>query len=159
MLQIQTEEDYQAIVEEFSDMIYRTAYQNLMNVADAEDVVQDVFIRLLRHRKKSFTDREHLKAWLLRVAVNRCRDYRRFVLHRNETLLQEVPETEAPQANHLFEEIAGLPKDDRTIVYLHYYEGYSIKEIAKILGKNPNTVSSKLTRARNKLRTMLEESY
>ena len=157
MLQIQTEEDYKVIVEEFSDMIYRTAYQNLMNVADAEDVVQDVFIRLLRHRKKSFTDREHLKAWLLRVTVNRCRDYRRFVLHRKETLLQEVPESEAPQANHLYEEIAELSKDDRTIVYLHYYEGYSIKEIAKIMGKNSNTVSSKLTRARKKLRTMLEK--
>lgn len=62
MLQIQTEKDYQAVVEEFSDMIYRTAYQNLMNAADAEDVVQDVFIRLLGHRKKGFTDREHLKA-------------------------------------------------------------------------------------------------
>lgn len=159
MLQIQTEKDYQAVVEEFSDMIYRTAYQNLMNAADAEDVVQDVFIRLLGHRKKGFTDREHLKAWLLRVTINRCRDYRRFVLRRKETELPEFLETHIQaETGRLSEEIEGLPVEDRTIVYLHYYEGYSIKEIAKIMRKNSNTVSSKLTRARKKLKAMLEEA-
>jgi len=159
VLQIQTEKDYQMVVEDFSDMIYRTAYQNLMNTADAEDVVQDVFIRLLRNRKKKFTDKEHLKAWLLRVTINRCRDYRRFVLRRKETELTEFPETQMrEETGRLSEEIEGLPQEDRTIVYLHYYEGYSIKEIAKIMGKNSNTVSSKLARARKKLRAMLEEA-
>lgn len=110
MLQIQTEKDYQMVVEDFSDMIYRTAYQNLMNTADAEDVVQDVFIRLLRNRKKKFTDKEHLKAWLLRVTINRCRDYRRFVLRRKETELTEFPETQMrEETGRLSEEIEGLP--------------------------------------------------
>lgn len=158
MLQIQTEEDYTAVVEEFSDMIYRTAYQSLMNTADAEDVVQDVFIRLLRNRNKRFADKEHLKAWLLRVTVNRSRDYRRFMLRRNETGLTELPELKTQQTDSLLEEIAALPSMDRMIVYLHYYEGYSIKEISKILKKNQNTVSSKLTRARKKLKTMLDMS-
>lgn len=157
MLYIQTEKDYQAVVEEFSDMIYRTAYQNLMNTADAEDVVQDVFIRLLRHRKKRFADKEHLRAWLLRVTINRSRDYRRFVLRRKETEIPESLETHT-ETESLLEEIEELPEEDRTIVYLHYYEGYSIKEIAKIMGKNSNTVSSKLTRARKKLKTMLDMS-
>lgn len=157
MLYIQTEKDYQAVVEEFSDMIYRTAYQNLMNTADAEDVVQDVFIRLLRHRKKRFADKEHLRAWLLRVIINRSRDYRRFVLRRIETEIPESLETHT-ETESLLEEIEELPEEDRTIVYLHYYERYSIKEIAKIMGKNSNTVSSKLTRARKKLKTMLDMS-
>ncbi len=158
MVQVQSEEDYTVIVDKFSDMIYRIAYQNLMNVADAEDVVQDVFIRLLRHRRKRFDDEEHLKAWLIRVTINRCRDYRRFVLHRNETALTELPMEQEVQSNQLYEEIASLPREDRVIVYLHYYEGYSIKEIGKILGKSPNTVGSRLTRARKKLRAMLREA-
>lgn len=158
MVQVQSEEDYTVIVEEFSDMIYRIAYQNLLNVADAEDVTQDVFIRLLRNRSKTFSDKEHVKAWLIRVTVNRCRDYRRFVLHRNETVLEEQTDAREAQTDWLWEEIAQLPKLDRTIVYLHYYEGYSIKEIGQILGKNANTVSSRLTRARKRLRAMLKEA-
>lgn len=158
MVQVQSEADYTVIVEKFSDMIYRIAYQNLMNAADAEDVTQDVFIRLLRNRAKSFEDQEHLKAWLIRVTVNRCRDYRRFVLRRNETALEEHEDVCEAEQGSLWEEIAGLPREDRTIVYLHYYEGYCIKEIGKILGKNANTVSSRLTRARKKLRMMLKEA-
>lgn len=158
MVQVQSEADYTAIVEKFSDMIYRIAYQNLMNVADAEDVTQDVFIRLLKNKKKCFEDQEHLKAWLIRVTVNRCRDYRRFTLHRRETVLEGHEETEEVPENRIWEEIAELPREDCTLIYLHYYEGYSIKEIGKILGKNANTVSSRLTRIRKKLRTMLKEA-
>lgn len=121
-------------------------------------MVQDVFIRLLRYRSKCFDDREHLKAWLIRVTINRCRDYRRFALHRNETTLVELPEQQEVQSSQLYEEIASLLREDRVIMYLHYYEGYSIKEIGKILGKSPNTVGSRLTRAKSKLRAMLQEA-
>lgn len=158
MVQIQSEADYTAVVESFSDMVYRLACQNLMNTADAEDVAQDVFIRLLKNRRKCFEDREHLKAWLIRVTVNRCRDYRRFALHRRETVLEDCDLSGEMQDNRIWEEIAGLLPEERTLVYLHYYEGYSIREIGEIIGRNTNTVSSKLTRVRKKLRMMLKEA-
>ena len=73
-----TRDDYNKVVEEFSDMIFRIAYQNLCNIADAEDVVQEVFISLLKSKSKIFNDSEHLKSWLIRVTINKCLDVRRF---------------------------------------------------------------------------------
>ena len=72
-----TRDDYNKVVEEFSDMIFRIAYQNLCNIADAEDVVQEVFISLLKSKSKIFNDSEHLKSWLIRVTINKCLDVRR----------------------------------------------------------------------------------
>lgn len=158
MVQVRSQEDYTAVVEQFSNLVYRIAYQNLMNVADAEDVVQDVFLRLLKHRDKSFADSEHLKAWLIRVTVNRCRDYSRFALRRRETELNEELAANEEEQNPLLEEIAKLKRDERTVLYLHYYEGYSTREIAEILGKSVNTVGSRLTRAREKLKMELKEA-
>lgn len=73
-----TRDDYNKGVEEFSDMIFRIVYQNLCNIADAEDVVQEVFISLLKSKSKIFNDSEHLKSWLIRVTINKCLDVRRF---------------------------------------------------------------------------------
>ncbi|MBP3206528.1 MAG: sigma-70 family RNA polymerase sigma factor [Lachnospiraceae bacterium] len=156
------ERSYIMIVEEFSNLVYRIAYQNLMNVADAEDAVQEVFLKLLQH-KGEFTDKEHVKAWLLRVAVNQCRDARRRQFRKRESsyasLEQFDKEVPMQEEAYVLSELQKLPETDRNIVYLHYYEGYSLRDIASIIGKSPNAVNVRLVRARKKLKDILEEGF
>lgn len=143
------------IVRTYSGMIYRIAYQNLQIKCDAEDVVQEVLIKVLKG--PAFTEERALKAWLIRVTVNHCRNVTRYYSrHRTEPL----PETEAagaPEDRRLLEELARLSADERNMIYLHYYEGYTAKEIGEMLDKKENTVSSRIRRARKKLKFMLEE--
>ncbi|MGN0482572.1 MAG: RNA polymerase sigma factor [Lachnospiraceae bacterium] len=158
MLNLQKEEEYTRVVEQFSDMIFRIAYQNLFQKHDAEDVVQDVFLKLLKC-KKIFQDEEHLKSWLIRVTINQCLDYKRSKFYQTTVSLEDFDVPYEPQERCLLEELSQLPADERNILYLYYYEGYTIKEIAKILGKLQNTVNSKLTRSRKKLRKIMEADY
>ncbi|WP_343208358.1 RNA polymerase sigma factor [Anaerolentibacter hominis] len=143
------------VVEEYSDMIFRIAYQNLRSKADAEDITQDVFLRLMQ--EPEFEKMEYLKAWLIRVAVNRCRDHRKSAWFRKTEPLEEIGIADGDPEQSVWSELWKLPAADRTVVYLHYYEGYSIREIAKILDQKENTVGSRLTRARKKLKDILLE--
>lgn len=145
---------YNQVVEEFSDMIFRIAYQNLCNYTDAEDVVQEVFLSLLKS-SKSFESKEHLKAWLIKVTVNKCIDIRKSFFRKNTVPLDDQIISYTDKESSVMEEIFKLPKDYRNIIYLYYYEGYTVKEIAEILGKNQNTVNSKLQRGRKKLKNLL----
>lgn len=159
MLNIKTEEEYITIVEMFSDMIFRIAYQNLFDTHDAEDVVQDVFLKLLKQKKKCFHDYEHLKSWLIRVTINQCLDYKKSFFRKNTVPLEDFDISYEPEEKEIMEELYQLPKDYRNILYLYYYEEYSIKEIAEILGKNQNTVNSKLSRGRNRLKKIMEAEH
>ena len=159
MLHIETEEEYVQIVEKFSDMIFRIAYQNLFHICDAEDVVQDVFLKLLKQKDKCFNDYEHLKSWLIRVTINQCLDYKKSFFRKNTVPLEDLEIPYEQEERGILEELYRLPKDYRNILYLYYYEEYTIKEIAEILGKKQNTVNSKLTRGRNKLRKIMEDDH
>lgn len=155
MLNIQTEKQYREIVEKYSDMIYRIAYQRVLNQYDAEDIVQEVFVKLLCN-KNYFRDGEHVKAWQIRVTVNLCVNYKK-KLARQKTISAsqlEIPFTEPER--EILEELYLLSDEDRIILYLYYYEEYKIREIAKILRQKQNTINSKLTRARNKLKKIME---
>ena len=118
--------------------------------------MQDVFIDLLT-KCPCPDDPEHLKAWLIRVTINKCRSLHRLAWHRKSVPLEECAELAQPEQSSVMEEIWQLPETMRNVIYLYYYEDYTIAEIAKILGKNANTVSSTLQRARRKLRDILEE--
>lgn len=159
MLNIKTEEEYNKIVDMFSDMMFRIAYQNLFHVNDAEDAVQDVFVKLLRKRDPYFRDYEHLKSWLIRVTINQCLDYKKSFFRKNTVSFENLEILYEPEEQEIMEELYQLPEDTRTILYLHYYEGYTIKEIAKLLGKKQNTVNSKLTRGRKQLKKLLEVNH
>lgn len=159
MRNIKTEEEYEVVVDTYSDMIFRIAYQNLFSIDDAQDVVQDVFLKLLRQKENCFHDEEHLKAWLIRVTINQCLDYRKSFFRRNTVALDNLEIPWEREECQIMEELSLLPKDERNVLYLHYYEGYTIKEIAAILGKKQNTVNSKLTRGRNRLKKFLEVEY
>ena len=158
MLNIQKEEQYNRIVEKYSDMIFRIAYQYFYNKYDAEDVTQDVFLKLL-YKKAFFKDEEHIKSWLIRVTINQCLDYKKSLARREMVSIDnlEIPFTQEERG--IIEELYLLKEEERNILYLYYYEGYKIKEISHILKQKQNTINSKLTRARKKLKEIMEVEH
>ena len=149
MLNIQTEQQYNEIVENYSDMIFRIAYQYLFNKYDAEDIVQEVFVKLLTKRV-IFKDEEHIKS---------CLDYKKSLTKKNTVPIENMEIPFEQKEGEILKELQLLKEDERNVLYLYYYEGYKIKEIAKILKQKQNTINSKLTRARKKLKEIMEVEY
>ena len=136
-----------ALAEQYAGMLYRLAYARTGSRADAEDVMQEVFVRLLRARPE-FRDEEHAKAWLLRVGARCAADVLRAPWRRREGPLDDgLP---AP------EPVLALPAQYRMAVHLYYYEELSVAEIAAVLGKSEGAVKSRLFRARALLRRYLK---
>ena len=148
--------DLQRMVETYSPMLLRAALTRVSTPADAEDAVQDVFLRVLTHAPR-FRDREHEKAWLLRSALNRASDLRR--RRRDDAPLDEVQDAaaESPDYGPLLSAVRSLPEAYSAVIHLYYYEGYSIKEIARLLALPVPTVGTRLARGRDRLREMLKE--
>ena len=137
--------------------VYRLALCRLQNTADAEDVYQDVFLRFFQQEAADW-DGERTKAWLLRATVNRCADVHRFRLRRPVLALEDIPELARPaddSAAELWDTVARLPEKLRTVVHLHYAEGYATEEIAALLGVPAATVRTRLHRARRQLKDLL----
>ena len=147
---------FHEVVENYSDTLIRVAFQNTKTISDAEDIVQEVYMKLIKHHQR-FQSMEHLKAWLIRVTINKCKDHFKSAWFRKTTALTEKMTFFAKEENELMDELFELEPEDRNIIYLYYYEGYSIKEISSIVNKNQNTISSRLQRARTKLKLLLEE--
>jgi len=144
------------IVETYSDMLMRIALNRMPGIAAAEDVVQSTFERLIR-KKPRFESREHEKAWLIRTAIGICIDESRKASHRmNVPLNEEIAAAYSQDSFELLETIRTLPEKDRDAVYLYYYEEYTTRDIAAILGEREGTTRSRLSRARQKLRTIME---
>lgn len=143
----------------YGDLVLRTAYCCTGNYSEAEDITQDVFLAL-HENQPEFRDEEHMKAYLLRAAVNRGKNYRKSWKQNKRVELEDVPEPLQEEAAYrdsgLKAQVLSLPKQYAAVLYLHYYEGYTIKEIAAILGKRENTIGSQLRRGREKLRLELE---
>ena len=150
-------EDPGAVAEEYGPMVYHLAYARTGSRADAEDVVQEVFVKLLRARP-IFRDKAHCRAWLLRVACNCANDLFRLPWRRREEPLSDALSTpEAPEESGVLEAVLALPEKYRLVVHLYYYEDLSTAEIAKIIGRSEGAVKSRLFRARDMLRGMLGE--
>lgn len=142
---------------QYTDMVYRIALNNTRNTADAQDVTQEAFTRLLESTK-GFKDSKHLKAWLIRVTINICHDeYER--KQRFSAQDYEASEESVFNESPVLEAVNSLPENYRNAIYLHYYEGYTAKEIGKILGTKENTVLSWLSRARQKLKEELSGGF
>ena len=156
MTQTITEDELRRVVKAYSDMLLRVAMTRVPTPADAEDVVQDVFLRLLTHAPR-FRDGEHEKAWLLRTTLNRSRDLYR--LRRDDAPLEEATNAtvETPDYGPLLSAVRSLPEAYSAVIHLYYYEGYSIKEIARLLALPVPTVGNRLARGRDRLREMLKE--
>lgn len=141
----------------FAPAVYRLAYARTGCRADAEDVMQEVFLRLVRARPV-FDSEAHARAWLLRVASNCASDLFRLPWRRREVPLEEdLPAAESPEAGSVTEAVLSLPARYRLPVHLYYYEDLSVAEIGKIIGKSEGTVKSRLFRARRLLRERLKE--
>ena len=151
-----TDEAIHRLVERYSPMLLRLACTRLDDPADAEDIVQEVFLKLLTARPL-FRDSEHEKAWLIRTTLHRASDLRRSAARRNVPL-EEAAQAAAPQAgSELLTAVRALPEPYSAVIHLYYYEGYSIKEIAKLLGVPTPTVGTRLARGRERLRRLLKE--
>ncbi len=145
------------VVTKYSPMLYRICVVMLGNEADAQDAVQDTICRYLEC-KKEFRDGEHEKAWLIRVAQNRCRDMRRFQMRHPQVAIDEITASyENPEYSQVLAELVALPLPVKAAVYLHYIEGYKTAEVSEILGISVNAVKKRLQRGRKLLRLRLEE--
>ena len=156
-----SQEEMAALYRRHVSMVYQICLMLLKNVPDAEDATQNVF-RKVMEQDKPFRDPEHEKAWLIVTARNECRDQLKHWWRRNresETALLHVSSRQS-EDNGLKELIWELPEQDRLVLYLYYYQGYTAQEIAELLGKNPSTVRTWLVRARKKLKLRMEaEGY
>ncbi|MGM9619712.1 MAG: RNA polymerase sigma factor [Oscillospiraceae bacterium] len=154
---MRSEQEVNRAMERYADMVLRLCTVNLKNSADAEDIFQTVFLKYTLS-SQIFKSPEHEKAWLIRVTLNACRDLLKSFSRKHTISLEEIssyaPEVTTEQYAVL-EAVWSLPREYRDVVYLHYYEGYTAPEIARILRKNPNTVYTHLFRAKELLRGLL----
>lgn len=150
--------DIEKVINTYSDMIYKIALTYCKNIYNAQDVTQEVLLKLVINiNKTSFESEEHLKAWIIRVTINQCK---KLLIspwfQRTQPLDDNISFTEQSHSE-LYQAVMRLPKMQRVSIHLFYYENYSTKEIAEALGKNESTVRSYLHRARVKLKSLLEE--
>lgn len=152
------EQDIRNAVLKYSDMLYRICMVILCNEQDVQDAMQDTFCRYLE-KKPDFSDREHEKAWLIRVATNICRDMVRIRIRHPKICIDELQDSlAAPEQKEILKELFELPVRQKTVIYLHYVEGYHIKEIADILGTTEGAVKMRLRRGREQMQQSWKES-
>ena len=152
-----SEQELLNAIDTYGDMVKRLCVVYLKNEADSEDIFQSVFLKYYQ-TNKNFQSAEHLKAWLIRVTINACKDHLRDFFNSHKVGLDEViekPVLEDPLNKEVFEAVLSLEKKYREVIYLYYYEGYKADEISKLLHKNTNTIYSLLSRAREKLKILL----
>lgn len=160
--------DYITCVEKYSEMVFKIAFSYFGNQEDAEDLMQDVFLKLLRTDQLSETD-EQKKAWLIRVTVNRCHSVFRSPFRKRKTWLADYEWNSFADASSVEEDITrrysvysalmSLPDKYRIAVHLYYYEDLPIREIAQLMQVKETTIQTRLARARAKLKDVLKEDF
>lgn len=152
-----TEDEFLPLFNQYHNMVYRIALVSMRSRQDAEDIVQTVFLKLLSGKSQPMPG--HERAWLTTVTINSCRDLMRWRWRRKtEPLIDTIPLYD-PEESELFSAVTALPAKYRTVVHLHYYEGYTCDEISDMLKIKPSAVTMRLHRARNLLRNKLKEDY
>ena len=145
--------------EKYKDTVYRIALNFFKNHYDADDIVQEVLLKFYM-TDKTFENDEHVRNWLIRVAINQCKNVLRLPWRRRSVPLDELTgsiEFEYKEQNELFMQVMYLPEKYRVILYLFYYEEFSVKEISSLLKINESAVTTRLSRARKKLKQNLLE--
>ena len=152
---VKQETEIQHIIDTYASTLFRTAFALLKNRDDAEDAVQETLLRYLR-KAPEFASPTHEKAWLLRVIINLCKNHLTSCWFRRRTDLSvEIPALEAEE-RLLLEAVLKLPQSYRSVIHLHYYEGYSVNEISQLLQCPVSTVTTRLSRARKRLALLLK---
>ena len=140
--------------EKYSDMVYRLAFARLKSTSDADDILQEVFLRFIKSKDK-VNNEEHAKALLIRITINCSKSMLTSSWFKKTEALSENLSVTMPE-NDTLEAVLKLPQKYRTVIHLHYYCGFSVEEIGEILNHNPSTVKSQLHRARMKLKNELK---
>lgn len=147
--------------QKYGDRVFSAAFSVCRNRADADDVTQDVFLKY-HTTDMDYESEEHIRAWLIRVAINRAKDIAGSFWRRNKVAWEEYMDDlpfETPEDKGLFEAVMRLPDKYRVVIHLFYYEDYAVEEIAQILKSPTGTVKSQLSRGRMLLKNMLEEEW
>lgn len=148
------------VIEKYIGTLYRLAIIRMQNKEDAEEVVQDTFLKLIEHvnKNRSFNDDEHLKAWLLTVATNRSKSILTLYWNRNTEGMDGLKDLAATtvEDNYAYDYVLGLPEKYRVAINLFYYEQLTTEQIAGIMRTKEATVRSYLHRGREKLKIMME---
>jgi RNA polymerase sigma-70 factor, ECF subfamily len=160
--------EYNSCVDKYLKMVYRISFHYFGNREDAEDVSQDVFLKLYSHNTK-FESEEELKAWLIRVTTNTCHSYFRNPFRKRKTEIDEKEienivgssssEQEIINRKVVMDAVMSLPERYRIVVYLYYYEEYSICQISNTLNIKETTIQTRLSRAREKLKSVLKDCF
>ncbi len=151
----------QELFEKYQNNLYIIAFQICKNTEDAKDVVQDTFLQYYS-LKKEFDNEQHIRAWLIRVAINKAKNINCAFWRRNKMSLEDYIETlvfETPESEELFETVMNLPEKYRIVIHLFYYEDYTIHEIAEILKLSESNVKVRLSRGRSLLKEKLQEEW
>lgn len=149
------------LIEKYRNNLYVMAFSVCKNTQDAEDVVQDTFIQYWA-QKKEFVSEQHIRAWLIRVAINKAKNKVNTFFRKNTLPLEDYMQTltfESKESSGLFEAVMGLPEKYRIVIHLFYYEDYSVNEIADILKLTQGNVKVRLSRGRMLLRNTLKEGW
>lgn len=152
-------EDVETIIERYGDLLYRLCILMLKNESDAEDVIQETLIKFYR-KAPVFENADHEKAWLIRVATNKCRDLLRFrVRHPLAEVEQIMVASEDSADSGILEALASLPEKYKLVLALYYVEGYKVEDIAKIIGRTSSAVKMRLQKGRRLLEKVYREEY
>lgn len=150
--------NFSRYAEQYIDTVFRVAYNYLGSSADADDITQNVFLKLLQYNK-SFESDDHMRNWLIRVTINACKDLVRSRWRKVESVDDYASKLvfDTQEQSELFSLVMALPTKYRIPIYLHYYEEYSTSEIAELLHTSKNTVCTHLRRGRELLKKALQE--
>ena len=151
-------EEFLLLAGKYKDTVFRVALNALGSPHDADDIVQEALLRLWK-RAEPFESEAHAKHWLIRVALNLCKNVFRAPWRKHKPLeeLETAAVFDTPEQGALFAEVMALPEKYRTVLYLFYYEDYSVKEVAQLLGISESAVTTRLSRARQTLKMKLTE--
>ena len=154
-----TNERFTCLAQTYMDTVFRVAFSYMKNRADADDITQNVLLKLYRYEGEFESD-AHVKHWLIRVTVNECKSAWRAPWRKQEDIAEYANTLALPSPAHedLFQAVMDLPQKYRVVIYLFYYEGYSTRELASMLSVPEATVRTRLARGREKLRITLTEA-
>ena len=153
--------DTQVLAETYRDRLFAAAFQVCGNAADAEDAAQEALLRY-HTSEKQFESEQHIRAWLLRVAINCAKNVSRSFWRRNTVPLEDYMDSlefDSGESREIFREVMNLPEKYRLVIHLYYYEDYSVAEIGKILGLTESNVKVRLSRGRQLLKKALQEVW
>ncbi|MGG1444721.1 sigma-70 family RNA polymerase sigma factor [Brevibacillus laterosporus] len=159
---LRTDKELAELYQRHADLVYRLCYIYLKNPVDAEDAVQSVFIKLIKSQMV-FNDHEHEKAWLMVATRNYCKDVLKNWWKTRRVALDSLPEVSSWNGNEspgeVLARLLSLPEKYKTVLYLYYFEEYSVKEISEMLGHKESTIQTQLSRGRKLLKIDLGGNY